>query len=75
MDGQQRLLTIRELLYDLRNGIVHSISQNIGIGATVLSDWLRFFTVFTTAFADALAGSYQDFLVETTKRQVKAKKE
>jgi hypothetical protein len=44
--------------YETRNGIVHSIAQNTGIGTTVFDAWADFFRSFTTAFAEALDASY-----------------
>jgi hypothetical protein len=55
--------------YNIRNGIVHSITQNIGIGATVFRNWAEFFKVFATAFATALAESFALFTTEVTKRK------
>ena len=48
--------------YELRNGIVHSISQNTGVGSTIFRSWSEFFRVFTTAFAGSLEGYQQSFL-------------
>lgn len=58
--------------YTARNGIVHSISQNSGIGPTIFRSWIRFFRVFTTAFADAMEGCYSDFAAKIEKNRQKA---
>ena len=47
--------------YELRNGIVHSISHNSGVGATIFEAWSRFFRIFTTAFASSLNASFKLF--------------
>jgi hypothetical protein len=46
--------------YELRNGIVHSISQNAGIGVGVFSDWAAFFRTLTTAYASSLAAGFAE---------------
>ncbi|TPL31576.1 hypothetical protein FJ945_02450 [Mesorhizobium sp. B2-4-9] len=53
--------------YELRNGIVHSISQNTGVGATVFNQWAAFFRLLTTAFSDALNEAFQKFDKEIEK--------
>ncbi|UNC15624.1 hypothetical protein FE249_16060 [Acidiphilium multivorum] len=57
--------------YKTRNGIVHSISQNSGIGPTIFHSWIRFFRVFAAAFADAMADCHTDFVarVETSRQR------
>jgi hypothetical protein len=39
--------------YELRNGLVHAIEQNIGVGQTIVTSWTSFFDVFCSALADA----------------------
>jgi hypothetical protein len=46
--------------YELRNGIVHSIAQNVGIGANTFGSWAAFFRVLTTAYAGAMASSFEE---------------
>lgn len=58
--------------YTLRNGIVHSISQNAGIGPTIFHSWIRFFRVFTTAFAGAMEECHSDFVAKIAKNRQKA---
>jgi hypothetical protein len=58
--------------YDLRNGLVHSISQNIGIGFTVFSGWAEFLTVFADAFAEGLVACFQEFAEATERRSAAA---
>lgn len=58
--------------YELRNGIVHSISQNSGIGTSVFDQWADFFSLLTTAIAESFASSYVAFEAETEKRKAKA---
>jgi hypothetical protein len=55
--------------YMVRNGIVHSIAQNTGIGATVFREWAEFFRVLSTAFATALTESFALFTAEIAKRK------
>lgn len=50
--------------YDLRNSIVHSISHNSGVGATIFNAWSDFFRVFTAAFSTSLAESFKLFELE-----------
>ncbi|MFH1797448.1 MAG: HEPN domain-containing protein [Pseudomonadota bacterium] len=57
--------------YAMRNGIVHSISQNSGIGPTIFYSWIRFFRVFTTSFADAMEECYSDFCAKIEKNRQK----
>jgi hypothetical protein len=47
--------------YAMRNGIVHSISQNTGIGPTIFTSWILFFRNFTKSFAIAMDECYSDF--------------
>jgi hypothetical protein len=61
--------------YTARNGIVHSISQNVGMGATVFKSWAEFFRLFTTAFADALDESFNQFTADVAKRKAAAARE
>jgi hypothetical protein len=56
--------------YTTRNGIVHLITQNIGIGATVFRSWAEFFRVFATAFATALAESFTLLTADVDKRKI-----
>ncbi|PBB22815.1 MULTISPECIES: HEPN domain-containing protein [Mesorhizobium] len=53
--------------YELRNGIVHSISQNAGVGSTVFNQWAVFFRHLTTAFSGALDDAFQKFNKEIEK--------
>jgi hypothetical protein len=47
--------------YVVRNGIVHDISQNSGIGATIVQTWTLFFRNFNDAVATACENSYSNF--------------
>ncbi|RWA62103.1 HEPN domain-containing protein [Mesorhizobium sp.] len=47
--------------YELRNGIVHSISQNAGVGSTIFNQWAAFFRVLTAAFANSLDLAFKRF--------------
>lgn len=58
--------------YTARNGIVHSISQNAGIGPTIFHSWIRFFRVFTTAFANAMEECHTEFAAKMEKNRQKA---
>lgn len=58
--------------YATRNGIVHSISQNTGIGPTIFHTWIKFFRVFTTSFADAMEECHNDFAAKIAKSRAKA---
>lgn len=55
--------------YASRNGIVHSISQNSGIGQTIFYSWIKFFRVLTTAFADAMGECHNDFAAKIEKNR------
>lgn len=62
-----RTLQIRTKLndfYELRNGIIHSILQNTGIGAATFSQWVQFFRIFAPAFVDALNEAHSKFSAE-----------
>ena len=59
--ADKRTIQIRNKInefYELRNSIVHSISQNAGIGAATFSQWAIFFGLFTTAFSGALSEAF-----------------
>jgi hypothetical protein len=56
--------------YELRNGVVHSIAQNSGIGPSVSSSWAAFFRAFTTALAEALKEAYGKLEAELAKAKV-----
>jgi hypothetical protein len=58
--------------YDLRNGIVHSISHNSGVGATIFKAWSEFFRIFTTAFASSLEASFKLFEIGIEARKTSA---
>lgn len=67
--ADSRTLQIRTKLndfYELRNGIIHSISQNSGIGAATFSQWVHFFKIFAPAFVDALNEAHLKFSAEVT---------
>jgi RiboL-PSP-HEPN len=68
--GPQLQRKINEF-YELRNGIIHSISQNAGVGASVFKGWSEFFRVFTTAFSSALDESYKKFKEKIEKEKDK----
>ena len=55
--------------YEMRNGIVHSISQNSGIGASIFKEWSGFFRVFAEAFSDSLDASFAEFSKSIEKRK------
>ncbi len=50
--------------YELRNGIVHSISQHAGIGASTVFRWIAFFKIFAPAFVIALDDAFSKFSAE-----------
>lgn len=58
--------------YDLRNSIVHSISQNVGVGRTIFSQWAIFLRAFSNALADAMDASLTEYVAEVAKRKAKA---
>lgn len=62
--------------YEIRNGIVHSIAQNSGIGPSIFLEWSSFFRSFTTAFAASLQISFDEFgnqlMVEVAARECAA---
>lgn len=58
--------------YDLRNGLVHSISQNSGVGRTIFAQWADFLLAFSDAFASAMAASFVEYESDVTKRKAKA---
>jgi hypothetical protein len=47
--------------YVLRNGLVHSIAQNNGVGKTILVQWVTFFLIFANAFNATLIASCTKF--------------
>lgn len=47
--------------YELRNGIIHSIAQNVGVGQPTFQRWTEFFRLFATAFAQHLTRSFAAF--------------
>lgn len=58
--------------YITRNGIVHSISQNAGIGPTIVTAWIAFFRILTTALADAIEACHIDFIGKIATKKAKA---
>ncbi|WP_420479459.1 hypothetical protein [Brevundimonas sp. FT23028] len=58
--------------YDLRNGVVHSISQNSGIGRTVFAQWAVFLRAFSTALSEAMVAALGEYEADLAKRKAKA---
>jgi hypothetical protein len=54
--------------YILRNSIVHDISQNAGIGRSIVEEWMKFFSLFIKALTTALSASMVDFDGEIARR-------
>jgi hypothetical protein len=55
--------------YVLRNGIVHDIAQNSGIGANTFHMWVLFFRQFIDAIAAACESSYLKFEQSVMRRK------
>jgi hypothetical protein len=55
--------------YSLRNAIVHSISQNVGVGPSVLHQWTAFLRTLTTAMAVGMEASFAEFDVKIASRK------
>jgi hypothetical protein len=69
-----RMLQLRlNEFYELRNGIVHSIAQNSGIGASVFQQWTELLRAFVIAMADAMEASLAEFLGQIKQQGAAAK--
>lgn len=67
---------LRETLngfYEMRNGIVHSISQVTGVGPTVFEQWIGFFRSFSTGFETALNDAFTKFHLDVEERKAPAR--
>jgi hypothetical protein len=58
--------------YAIRNGIVHAIAQNSGIGTTVFHLWANFFRELATAIAIVLEVCFAEFSAEIERRKAPA---
>lgn len=58
--------------YQMRNGIVHSISQAAGIGSSVFQQWVEFLKLVAIAFSQSLVAAFSQFADDVRKRKERA---